>query len=83
MKRSAVAVGLLLGLQFLLPPLMARTLKVGVSGSAPFVIQEEGGSSGISLQVWRSIAEDNNLSYRLNSTSNTPKGNSCPEQRGD
>ena len=65
MKRSAVALGLLLGLQFFLLPLMARTLKVGVSGSAPFVIQEEGGSSGISLQVWRRIAEDNNLSYRL------------------
>ncbi len=65
MKRSAVAISLLLGLQFLLPPLLARTLKVGVSGSAPFVIQEEGGSSGISLQVWKRIAEDNNLAYRL------------------
>ena len=51
MKRSAVAVGLLLGLQFLLPPLMARTLKVGVSGNAPFVIQKDGGSSGISLDI--------------------------------
>ena len=74
MKRSAVAVGLLLGLQFLLPPLMARTLKVGVSGSAPFVIQEEGGSSGISLQVWRRIAEDNNLSYRLIQQATPQKG---------
>ncbi len=74
MKRSAVAVGLLLGLQFLLPPLMAGTLKVGVSGSAPFVIQEEGGSSGISLQVWRRIAEDNNLSYRLIQQATPQKG---------
>ena len=74
MKRSAVAVGLLLGLQFLLPPLMARTLKVGVSGIAPFVIQEEGGSSGISLQVWRRIAEDNNLSYRLIQQATPQKG---------
>ena len=74
MKRSAVAAGLLLGLQFLLPPLMARTLKVGVSGSAPFVIQEEGGSSGISLQVWRRIAEDNNLSYRLIQQATPQKG---------
>ncbi|QNI91192.1 putative ligand gated channel (GIC family) [Synechococcus sp. BOUM118] len=74
MKRSAAAVGLLLGLQFLLPPLMARTLKVGVSGSAPFVIQEEGGSSGISLQVWRRIAEDNNLSYRLIQQATPQKG---------
>ena len=74
MKRSAVALGLLLGLQFVLPPLMARTLKVGVSGSAPFVIQEEGGSSGISLQVWRRIAEDNNLSYRLIQQATPQKG---------
>ena len=44
---------------------MARTLKVGVSGNAPFVIQKDGGSSGISLDIWRRIAEDNNLSYRL------------------
>ena len=53
---------------------MARTLKVGVSGSAPFVIQEEGGSSGISLQVWRRIAEDNNLSYRLIQQATPQKG---------
>ena len=44
---------------------MARTLKVGVSGNAPFVIQKDGGSSGISLDIWRRIAEENNLSYRL------------------
>ena len=65
MKRSAVALGLLLGLQFVLPPLMARTLKVGVSGSAPFVIQNDGDRSGISINIWRKIAEENNLSYRL------------------
>ena len=74
MKRSVVAFGLLLGLHSLLPPLMARTLKVGVSGSAPFVIQEEGGSSGISLQIWRRIAEDNNLSYRLIQQATPQKG---------
>jgi len=65
MKRSAVAIGLLLGLQFVLPPLMARTLKVGVSGSAPFVIHNNSDRSGISIDIWRKIAEDNNLSYRL------------------
>ncbi|QNI41842.1 transporter substrate-binding domain-containing protein [Synechococcus sp. A15-28] len=64
-RGAAVAVGLLLGLQQAVPPLMARTLKVGVSGNAPFVIQKDGGSSGISLDIWRRIAEDNNLSYRL------------------
>ena len=65
MKRSAVAISLLLGLQFVLPPLMARTLKVGVSGSAPFVIQNNGDRSGISIDIWRKIAEENNLAYRL------------------
>ena len=44
---------------------MARTLKVGVSGSAPFVIQNDGDRSGISINIWRKIAEENNLSYRL------------------
>ena len=60
MKRSAVGVGLLLGLQFVLPPLMARTLKVGVSGSSPFVIQNNGARNGISIDIWRKIAEENN-----------------------
>ena len=73
-RRAAVAAGLLLSLQILLSPLMARTLKVGVSGSAPFVIQEEGSISGISLQVWRRIAEDNNLSYKLIQKATPQKG---------
>jgi len=62
---------------------MARTLKVGVSGNAPFVIQKDGGSSGISLDIWRRIAEDNNLSYRLSQASNPAAGNSCSEQRAN
>ena len=38
---------------------------MGVSGSAPFVIQNEGDRSGIRINIWRKIAEENNLSYRL------------------
>ena len=38
---------------------------MGVSGSAPFVIQNDGDRSGISINIWRKIAEENNLSYRL------------------
>ena len=44
-------------------PLQANQLKVGISGSAPFVIKNGDQLSGISLNIWRSVAEDNNFSY--------------------
>ena len=43
----------------------AEQLKVGVSGTPPFVIKDGSHYSGISLDVWRRIAEDNNLNYEL------------------
>ena len=46
-------------------PLQANQLKVGISGSAPFVIKNGDQLSGISLNIWRHVAEDNNLSYEL------------------
>ena len=46
-------------------PLQANQLKVGISGSAPFVIKNDDQLSGISLNIWRRVAEDNNLSYEL------------------
>ena len=46
-------------------PLQANQLKVGISGSAPFVIKNGDQLSGISLNIWRRVAEDNNLSYEL------------------
>ena len=46
-------------------PLQANQLKVGFSGSAPFVIKSGDHISGISLEIWRRVAEDNNLSYDL------------------
>ena len=46
-------------------PLQANELKVGISGSAPFVIQDGDATSGISLDIWRRVAEDNNYSYEL------------------
>ena len=46
-------------------PLQANQLKVGISGSAPFVIKDGNTTSGISLDIWRRVAEDNNLSYEL------------------
>ena len=66
-KRNAVAAFLLICLQLVGSPLLARTLRVGVSGTAPFVITEEDadGYSGISLEIWRRVAEENDLSYTL------------------
>ena len=46
-------------------PAQARKLKVGISGSPPFVIQENNSIQGISLDVWRQVAKDNALDYEL------------------
>ena len=46
-------------------PAQARKLKVGISGSPPFVIQENNSIQGISLDVWRQVATDNKLGYDL------------------
>jgi len=43
----------------------AQTLRVGVSGSAPFVIREGDATQGISIDVWRDFASAEGLSYRL------------------
>ena len=42
-------------------------MRVGVSGSAPFVIEDALGEglSGISVEVWRRVAEANDLPYDL------------------
>ncbi|WP_392346612.1 hypothetical protein [Parasynechococcus sp.] len=46
-------------------PLQANQLEVGISGSAPFVIKNGDQINGISLNIWRRVAEDNNFSYEL------------------
>ena len=46
-------------------PLQANQLKVGISGSAPFVIKDGNTTRGISLDIWRRVAEDNNISYKM------------------
>ena len=46
-------------------PAQAEQLKVGISGSPPFVIKDGSHFSGISLEIWRRVAEDNNISYKL------------------
>ena len=46
-------------------PLQANELKVEISGSAPCVIKDGDATSGISLDIWRRVAEDDNYSYEL------------------
>ena len=55
-------------------PISAETLRVGVTGSPPFVISEGEKSSGISLDVWLHLAEENDLAYELISKSSPEKG---------
>ena len=65
-RRPVLAAGLFLTLQLgATPPLMARTLRVGISGSPPFVIRNADGYSGVSVEIWRKVAEDNNIPYEL------------------
>jgi polar amino acid transport system substrate-binding protein len=68
--RAAVLVlAALLGTPVLAAPVAGATLRVGVSGSAPFVIAGEAadgaGAEGISLDVWQEIAEAADLDYQL------------------
>ena len=64
-RRSLIITGLIALVACLGEPTVARTLRVGVSGSAPFVIQDPVGDglSGISIDVWRRVAEANDLPY--------------------
>ena len=64
-RRSLIVTGLIALVACLGEPTVARTLRVGVSGSEPFVIQDPVGDglSGISIDVWRRVAEANDLPY--------------------
>ena len=65
-RRPVLAAGLFLTLQLgAATPLMARTLRVGISGSPPFVIRNANGLSGLSVEIWRKVAEDNDISFKL------------------
>ena len=43
----------------------AGQMKVGISGSPPFVIKDGSHYSGISVDIWHRVAEDNDISYEL------------------
>ena len=64
-RRVIAAIGLIAACVAMGAPSLARTLRVGVTGSAPFVIEDDVGDglSGISVDVWRRVAEANELTY--------------------
>ena len=43
----------------------AGQMRVGISGSPPFVIKDGSHYSGISVDIWDRVAEDNDISYKL------------------
>jgi polar amino acid transport system substrate-binding protein len=43
----------------------AETLRVGVAGSPPFVIQEGNNLSGISVDIWKEIARTRRIDYQF------------------
>lgn len=67
-KSLTVALLLLVAIPF---PLQARVLRVGVSGSPPFVEKNGLVYKGISVDVWRHIAEARNLEYTFVHLPNT------------
>ena len=68
MRCSALVAALLSATQVLIIPAAAapeprHTLRVGITGSPPFVLPGHGSRGGISLEIWRRVAEQNDLSY--------------------
>ena len=68
MRCSSLAAALLSATQVLIIPAAAapeprETLRVGITGSPPFVLPGHGSRGGISLEIWRRVAEQNDLSY--------------------
>ena len=63
MKRTLVLTGIAL---FLLPiQTVAKELRIGVSGSPPFVMEKDGVLSGISIEIWKDVAERLEQPYKF------------------
>ena len=65
------------------PPLTAKTIQVGVSGSAPFVTKEKDFFDGISLKIWRYIADENNINFNLKAKTFSPLDGIKAVSKGD
>ena len=44
---------------------LKKDLKVGYAGSEPFVVKNQNDWTGISVEIWHSLAKDNDLSYTV------------------
>ena len=65
-KRASLLVGLTITWLVTVPaPVQAQKLRVGVAGSAPFVIKDDDEFKGISLDIWEEIARELRLDYEL------------------
>ncbi|MGK7945495.1 MAG: transporter substrate-binding domain-containing protein [Microcystaceae cyanobacterium] len=56
------------------PSPQQQTLRVGVAGSAPFIVKDEDNIQGISLDVWKFIASVEKLDYELITYPNVTAG---------
>ncbi len=59
---TGVAVALIISIPTLAS---AAPLRVGVAGSAPFVVRKETETSGISVEIWAEVARSQNIEYEL------------------
>ncbi|MCG6136726.1 MAG: transporter substrate-binding domain-containing protein [Nostoc sp. LLA-1] len=59
---TGVAVALVLSVPSLAS---AAPLRVGVAGSAPFVVSKDTETSGISVEVWTEVARSQNIEYEI------------------
>ncbi|MGK7878372.1 MAG: transporter substrate-binding domain-containing protein [Xenococcaceae cyanobacterium] len=62
------------GLASLPASAQGQKLQVGVAGSAPFVIKDEGKIKGISIDIWEEIASAERFDYELIPQENVPAG---------
>ncbi len=65
-QRVSLLVGLTITWLVTVPnPVQAQKLRVGVAGSAPFVIKDGNKFKGISLDIWQQIVRDQGFDYEL------------------
>lgn len=83
LKPTSYLTGLSLAAAISLPSLAqeSKPLRVGVAGSAPFVIQEGKSVTGIALDVWEEVAADRQLDYQLIPYPSVPQGIQAVSQR--
>lgn len=49
------------------------TLRIGVAGSAPFVVLEDNSNTGVSVEIWEEIAKDLSITYIYKHFDDVPK----------